>query len=101
MMMKGFWRRTHLDDGLGDEGVEVGHQLAVDVGHVEVLSNDGDEAHRPVSDPQVGVTQERSYGNTDRTKVHALLLVRVHPEGTFSRGSHEQQVSLPMSLTNS
>lgn len=54
--------RTHLDDGLGDEGVEVRHQFAVDVSHVEVLCNDGDEAHRPVTDPQVGVTQERSYG---------------------------------------
>lgn len=59
--------RTHLDDGLGDEGVEVGHQFAVDVSHVEVPCDDGDEAHRPVTDPQVGVTQERSYGKTERT----------------------------------
>ncbi len=58
---------THLDDGLGDEGVEVRHQFAVDVSHVEVLRNDGDEAHRPVTDPQVGVTQERSYGKPERT----------------------------------
>lgn len=49
---------THLDDGLGDEGVQVGHQLAVDVGHAEVLSHDGDEANGAVTDPQVGVTQE-------------------------------------------
>lgn len=59
--------RTHLDDGLGDEGVEVGHQFAVDVRHVQVLGDDGDEAHRPVPDPQVGVTQERSYGTPEGT----------------------------------
>lgn len=53
---------THLDDGLGQEGVEVGHQLAVDVGHVQVLSHDGDEAHGAVPDPQVGVAQEGSCG---------------------------------------
>ncbi len=58
---------THLDDGLSDEGVEVGHQFAVDVRHVEVLSDDGDEAHCPITDPQVGVTQERSYGKSHRT----------------------------------
>lgn len=63
-------RRTpDLDDGLGDEGVEVRHQFAVDVGHVQVLRDDGDEAHRPVPDPQVGVTQERSYGSPDGTNI--------------------------------
>lgn len=63
---------THLDDGLGDEGVEVGHQFAVDVGHVEVLSDHSDEAHRPVTDPQVRVTQERSCGKQERAnyKIH-------------------------------
>lgn len=59
--------RTHLDDGLGDEGVEVRHQFAVYVSHVEVLCDDSDEAHRPVTDPQVGMTQERSYGMPERT----------------------------------
>lgn len=59
--------RTHLDNGLGDEGVEVGHQLAVDVGHVEVLCDHGDEAHGAVTDPQVGVTQERSYSRREET----------------------------------
>lgn len=62
----GGWRSTYLDDGLGDEGVEVGHQFAVYVGHVEVLRHHGDEAHRPVTDPQVGVTQERSCSPTER-----------------------------------
>lgn len=52
---------AHLDDGLCDEGVEVRHQFAVDVGHVQVLRDDGDEAHCPIPDPHVGVTQERSY----------------------------------------
>lgn len=63
MMMSG----THLYDGLGDEGVEVGHQFAVDIRHVQVLGDDRDEAHRPVPDPQVGVTQERSYGRPEGT----------------------------------
>lgn len=49
-----------LDDGLADEGVQVGHELAVDVSHVEVLGDYSDEAHSTVTDPQVGMTQERS-----------------------------------------
>lgn len=53
---------THLDDGLADERVEVGHQFAVDVGHVQVLADGGDEAHGAVADPQVGVAQEGSCG---------------------------------------
>lgn len=52
----------HLDDGLADERVEVGHQLAVDVGHVEGPPDDGDEANGAVADPQVGVAQEGSCG---------------------------------------
>ena len=68
---------THLDDGLGDEGVEVGHQFAVDVGHIEVLSDHSDEAHRPVTDPQVGVTQEWSYGKKGRTNDRNPALVKV------------------------
>ena len=70
-------RRTHLDDGLGDEGVEVRHQLAVDVSHVQVLCDDGDEAHRPVTDPQVGVTQERSYSKPERTKHTGQMMLTV------------------------
>lgn len=70
--------RTHLDDGLGDEGVEVGHQFAVDVCHVQVLGDDGDEAHRPVTDPQVGVTQERSYGRPEGTNYTIQLSQSTH-----------------------
>lgn len=66
---------THLDDGLGDERVKVWHQFAVDVGHVEVLSDHGDETHGSITDPQVGMTQERSWDQgeerqTVRTKVN-------------------------------
>lgn len=53
-------RGTHLDDGLGNKRVEVGHQFAVNVSHVQVLRDDGDEAHGAVPDPQVWVTREWS-----------------------------------------
>lgn len=61
---------TYLDYGLRDEGVEVRHQFAVDVGHVEVLCDHSDEAHRPVTDPQVRVTQERSCRQTESTNLY-------------------------------
>lgn len=58
---------THLDDGLANKRVEVRHQFAVNVRHVQVLRDDGDEAHGAVPDPQVWVTQERSYGRSHGT----------------------------------
>lgn len=58
---------THLNDWLANKRVEVRHQFAVDVRHVQVLRDDGDEAHGAVPDPQVRVTQERSYGRSRGT----------------------------------
>lgn len=69
--------RTYLDDGLREKRVQVGHQLAVDVGHVQVLCDHRDEAHSPVTDPQVGVAQERSYGKHRGT--HEPQGIRIQP----------------------
>lgn len=58
---------SHLNDGLGDERVEMGHQFAVDVSHIDVLRHHGDKANRAVTDPQVGVTQERTCNESQCT----------------------------------
>lgn len=77
--------RTHLDDGLRDEGVEVGHQFAVNIRHVQVLRDDGDEAHGAVPDPQVGVTQERSYGGPEGTQSSLKSVNTEHKNSAFQR----------------
>lgn len=83
----------HLDDGLADERVEVGHQLAVDVGHIEGPPDDGDEADGAVADPQVGVAQEGSCGGQRYRWVGA--------PGRVGALVFSGARLLPMSLTNS
>ena len=77
--------RTHLDDGLRDEGVEVGHQFAVNIGHVQVLRDDGDEAHGAVANPQVGVTQERSCGRPEAPQSRLKSVKTEHKNSASQR----------------
>ena len=80
-------RASDLYDGLGDEGREVGHQLAVDVSNAEALGHHRDEAHRPVADPQVGVAEERSWNTEhDIRNTH-----QEHSSGTLIRNTEGQQ----------
>ena len=74
MVSERVWK-SYLYDGLGDEGVEVRHQFAVDVCYVEMLGHHGDEAHRPVADPQVGVAQEWGFQNKGKSSLQKVPFI--------------------------
>lgn len=47
---------NHLYNRLCDERAEMRHESAVDVSDVEVLSDNSDETHSSIADPQIRVT---------------------------------------------
>lgn len=84
---------NHLYNRLCDERVEMRHEFAVHVSDVEVLSDNSDETHSSIADPQIGVTQERSCGT--------VTIIHNNHKAHYTTTYKIAEFLSPISLTNS